>query len=557
MQTKNNDWLLARRLTQSILMLTIVTLVFSIQVAHADDDLVIDGVTTTIPGGTYRMVLVKNSGSLIIDGTLEAQEIYLETNGALTVRENIQSATLDVDGALLVSGNLNCERLTIAGGVSTVLGTNNFAPLTIVGGELVVLGFWNINNLTVINEGKLRVHRVDGNLPQSGTVTILANNVLIEEGGIIDGLGAGNDLRGQGNDWYTSASAGGHIGTGGRGYWTSSSGVNRGQSFGSPFTYEAYMGGASGRRSGLSNGGAGILIEAEYSLTVNGTISADGRDGVNSSHGGGAGGTVLLRSANISISGTLSANGGDGGYHGGGGGGGAIKVFYGNATMGNLDERTSSTGGKKGGYLNTQNGGKGSVYRDYIPKVESLITPVVGETLPNGTVAFSFSMLDLSATLDERADVLSPRIELSTDGFKTVSHTFDHVETFTGWNKVAYESGDTAEFTTQTPLPSGAYQWRVMLRDQSLYSRPTIPQTFFVGDGPPNTTLVADMTMTPSVVIYGAIGSRCAVEYKDVLSEEGAWHTLAIVTIETNPQLYFDVTGIGESKRFYRIQQVP
>ncbi|HMO86284.1 MAG TPA: hypothetical protein PKC18_15330, partial [Lacipirellulaceae bacterium] len=86
-------------------------------------------------------------------------------------------------------------------------------------------------------------------------------------------------------------------------------------------------------------GGGGIELGALGTITISGSVLANGGDGVdpaaeagNGSGGGGAGGGILIHGVDVAVSGTLSAAGGDSrtsplqtGF-GGGGGGGRIVV---------------------------------------------------------------------------------------------------------------------------------------------------------------------------------------------------------------------------------------
>ena len=541
-------------------MLAVLTLACPTNVC-ADNDLVIDGITTTIAGGVYRIVVVKNNGTLTVNGTLSAQEIHV-INGTLTTTADIQCAVLKVNGTVTVRQNLICGNAVFAFGGSTVLGTNNIVNSLDILGTLTALGTWNVRHLNVESGGTFRVYSLDTIFPGSGTLTILSDTTVVAADGHINATGVGNDSRGLGFDWYRSATGGSSAGQGGRGYWASSADGVR-PPFGSCITYEVYMGGAGGINWGPNYGGGAVRIEAENSLIIEGDITADGLNGPSSVFGGGAGGSILLRSPIIRLFGALSARGGNGGIDGGGGGGGGyIKVFYDTldadpVVMSNIVGLASVRGGARGGYRNTQDGGVGCSYFDHMPRVEDIIAPGANATEPTGVVTFQFRFVDFSGSVDGHNDSITPRIELSTNGFNTVAYVFDQSETLSGWNQVIYNSADTAEFTTPLPLPEGAYQWRVTLRDQSLWSRYTVPQTFFIGNGSPNTTLTQDILMTPSINITGALGTRCAIDYTDNLGPDTVWHTLAIVTLESQPQMFFDTNGIAKTKRFYRLQQAP
>ena len=64
-------------------------------------------------------------------------------------------------------------------------------------------------------------------------------------------------------------------------------------------------------------------------MRVDGTVTANGANGVNERSGGGSGGSIWLSATNFTGTGLLSANGGAGEpAQGGGGGGGRISLWY-------------------------------------------------------------------------------------------------------------------------------------------------------------------------------------------------------------------------------------
>ncbi|HEY9174286.1 MAG TPA: hypothetical protein VI136_18545, partial [Verrucomicrobiae bacterium] len=75
-------------------------------------------------------------------------------------------------------------------------------------------------------------------------------------------------------------------------------------------------------------GGGAIRLEVGGTLTLTGSIQANGNDGVGNNSGGGSGGSVFLVASNLTGTGTISAAGGKGKTQtvGGGGGGGRIAV---------------------------------------------------------------------------------------------------------------------------------------------------------------------------------------------------------------------------------------
>ena len=83
-------------------------------------------------------------------------------------------------------------------------------------------------------------------------------------------------------------------------------------------------GGSNGGETG-GNGGGLISLDVGGTMTLSGTITANGETpSVNS--GGGSGGSVFIEATTITGSGSINADGGDGGSNSGGGGGGRIAI---------------------------------------------------------------------------------------------------------------------------------------------------------------------------------------------------------------------------------------
>ncbi len=155
-----------------------------------------------------------------------------------------------------------------------------------------------------------------------GPIRLSAVNLSVAAGGSIIA-----DMKGFSVNQSPGASAGnGGAGYGGRG-GTVGGGAG-GVLYGSAIT-PVDMG--SGTSSGA--GGGAVRLEITGSLTLDGTLSANGANGAGqNAAGAGSGGAIWINAGTITGTGALRANGGDG-YNdtwtaGGGGGGGRIAVYY-------------------------------------------------------------------------------------------------------------------------------------------------------------------------------------------------------------------------------------
>jgi hypothetical protein len=196
-------------------------------------------------------------------------------------------------------------------------------------------------------------------------VVIQAANITVASGGAItaDGWGFG---RGQGPAPGSTA-------------WDGTNGPCHGgygsYATGSPYgsaTQPNSMG-SGGNSYGSSQGGAGGAVKFVVSgtLTVNGTISANGLSGGYYPPPCGAGGSVWIDCGTLAGSNTIAANGGAIGYPTIGSGGGRVAIYYHMSTFSGLPapglhtnlESISSTVTVKGGYNIGSDGPEdGSIY---------------------------------------------------------------------------------------------------------------------------------------------------------------------------------------------------
>jgi len=181
-------------------------------------------------------------------------------------------------------------------------------------------------------------------------------------GYIQDGGGQG----GNGNSADPGAGGGAYGGDGGNGGVSESDstpggGWAGGNSYGTLTGEDIQMGAGGGGNDATGGRGGGMVnLSGTTSVTVSGTITVNGQQPGDeyAAAGGGAAGGVLLRGGSVTVSGTINANGGKGasdssssgsnaGGAGGGGGGGRIKVFY-SGSLTNGSATTAVSGGAGG-----------------------------------------------------------------------------------------------------------------------------------------------------------------------------------------------------------------
>ena len=182
--------------------------------------------------------------------------------------------------------------------------------------------------------------RLSHNIGDEDGLTVMADEIIVEADGVIDGTGRGYGYRegpGRGYNSPCSGGGGGYGGAGGNGSsWCGSA------SGGNPYGIIQYPAdlGSGGARHDNQNPRAGgrITLNVTDQLTVEGYIRSDGTDGLG---GRGSGGAVLIYCGAVSGSGFITANGGTttetNPRRGGGGGGGRIAVYSCGGVIGDVE----------------------------------------------------------------------------------------------------------------------------------------------------------------------------------------------------------------------------
>ncbi|KKR23527.1 MAG: hypothetical protein UT55_C0089G0002, partial [Candidatus Peregrinibacteria bacterium GW2011_GWE2_39_6] len=254
-----------------------------------------------------------------------------------------------------------------------------------------------VNSLT-ISTGVILTH-ID---EDTDGVTITAATLTINSGGAINadyqgcpggpqnengyGPNTSTGICAQTTSGYGKYSSGGaaHGGAGGRGGMS----ANPQATTYDVNTAPVLLGSGGGGYGGTSDSGSGggkVRLDISGTLTVNGAISANGRNSTTA--GGGSGGAIYITTNVLTGSSTISANGGSAGTGtGGGGGGGRIAVYYSDAsgfTLGNI----TVTKGLKGTTAGNQtDGSDGTTYLLVYPVPTQ---PTITFPLPN---SFSFAL---------------------------------------------------------------------------------------------------------------------------------------------------------------------
>lgn len=304
-----------------------------------------------------------------------------------------------------------------------------------------------------------------------------------------------------GGDGGSSGSGAAHAGVGGDG----SPGLGAAKSgntstYGSstnPVLYGSSGGGGYHTNTGPGGGAGGVVhLTISGTLTVSGSIKADGGNGVYSGGwsggGGGSGGSVNLRTAGLAGSGAITANGGagaNGGSGAGGGGGGRIAIRYSTLSFSGTSSTSAGAAGTGGsGFA----GGVGSIYTLQVnqsPSVPSSLGPtalVNGSTTGTNNPIFSFTLADPDVSdtvkyriqIDDTADFSSPVVDYTSALASQGARTFQVGQ--------AAGSGSYSVGSVSQTLSDASYYWRVKTVDaaaaESSYTIANSGEVAFVVD---------------------------------------------------------------------------
>ncbi len=202
--------------------------------------------------------------------------------------------------------------------------TANFSTVTVSSGA------------TLGHQANTTTHLYSLNISATGSVTI-TGNITVDGQGYAGGTAPGNGYGtggGTGGASYARGGGGAYGGNGGTGIaCCAASGGAGGTAYGS-LTQPVDLGSGGGAGGGAGHfggaGGGAVKITSSGTITVNGSVTANGGNATVSDDAGGSGGSIWLIAPTFAGSGTVTANGGgpSSGTAGGAGGGGRVVITY-------------------------------------------------------------------------------------------------------------------------------------------------------------------------------------------------------------------------------------
>ncbi len=311
--------------------------------------------TTTIPGGEYVSVTVRENARFTVQSDLRTE-----------VPLTLTDATLTVSGGLTIPGDLNLTRSTGRQRRSAGAG-----GCDLNGSYLEVAGALQIDGDLSLSESSVLTHSA-ATTGSEYRLEVRAQNVTIDGTSRIDVSGRGylGSYQGGNNSYYArtlgnTTSGGSYQGAGGSyGGWGNAS--NWSGTINSPYgdlsdPNEVGSGGSTASSAYGGGNGGGLLRLTAGTLQVDGSINADGNGGY---YGGGSGGGIRLDVGTLSGNGWITARGGSSSntsQSGGAGGGGRMAIYYDSLSL--TEDHLLAQGGQSGnGSRSDRNGGAGTIY---------------------------------------------------------------------------------------------------------------------------------------------------------------------------------------------------
>lgn len=272
-------------------------------------------------GGGGRIAITYNS-NLFTGQFLAAGGSGAMAGGAGTIYTKANSAGF---GSLLID-NASQPGTNTPLSSAFILPTSPF-NLTISGGASIfaLTQLPQLSNLVIRTAGSLTMRSFETNV----FLDVLRDATIATSGSInVNGKGYGRGLGvAPGTSVANQGAGGGHGGAGGN----TLSGAVGGTNYDVVSQPELRgSGGGAGANIYISGseGGGAVRIMVGGTLTLDGSISANGNPGIQDDSGGGAGGSVWVSAGRLIGAGLVSATGGDGDLFGGGGGGGGRIAIY-------------------------------------------------------------------------------------------------------------------------------------------------------------------------------------------------------------------------------------
>ncbi|HLO39933.1 MAG TPA: immunoglobulin domain-containing protein [Phycisphaerales bacterium] len=264
------------------------------------------------------------------------------------------SGTFDASGGVgyLGSGGAGTFYIEKAGSLGTLY-IDNADKSSAEGTEFT--GSMELDANLVIRNGGLLSHKHQ----DAGVALTFAGDAMIESDGFINVNARGHPSAtgpGAGMSGSDRAGGGGFGGVGGNGV----SNILGGGTYGDLFTPILFGSGGGADTGGTTSvggaGGGAIRLNVEGSLTIDGTISANGQSTPGNQAAGGSGGSIWITCATLGGSGSVTAIGGTGNTGSSGGGGGGRVAIY------SCDVQVPLTAFNVNGGIGYRNGGIGTVY---------------------------------------------------------------------------------------------------------------------------------------------------------------------------------------------------
>jgi parallel beta-helix repeat protein len=405
-------------------------------------------------GGSIWLIsnTLAGAGSIAADGGDSANTTYPGGGGGGRISLQWTGGNRTFSGTITAAGGLGYRsQYGRPGTIYVPAGLWNElwnATYSVNGSVALVPGTYNITTLNVTNNAVLSCQGDDDGDPVNGSgVVINSDNITIDSGAKISANGEGfvHDAGpGKPVNAGDCSGGGGSGGTGGDG--RDSAG---GPTYG--LIYEPTALGSGGGGGIAGRGGGAAKLNVTNTLTINGTISANGTQGLGN-YAGGSGGSIWLICNTLAGAGSIAADGGDGANttYPGGGGGGRIHI---SRTTWDYTGTVSVSGG-----IGLDNGDDGTLYYDN-PFLDwtgeaNYTSDGLDPGWGDGTTSFTYR-IKYTHINDTAPPAGHPRVHILKDGSDITGSPFSMLEVDGG--DTTYDDGKLYYYSTT--LTEGSYSY--------------------------------------------------------------------------------------------------
>ncbi|HET9946446.1 MAG TPA: DUF2341 domain-containing protein [Patescibacteria group bacterium] len=418
---------------------------------------------------------------------------------------------------------------------------------------------WTLNGYNTTNsDGVGFAFNVTNNFNLTTGSTINMNST-----GYAGGTGSGSGS-GPGAGTGTAGSEAGGAGYGGAG-GASSTGIAGGAAYGSAVgPVDLGSGGGSSAGNAGGAGGGAIKIVATGTVTIAGSMTANGGNGASggsNNSGGGSGGGIWIATGTFTGAGTITASGGSGGTNccggsGGKGAGGRISIYYATANNWTGNTLTAASAAPAGTSGNGGANGTVTVSLEHTPVISSFNqfqSDCTTAVATGGFVTNTSGCIGTTITDTDNPDTEKIELELQPNGT-----AFTNTATYTISN-VAMAGSAVSKTQAISGLSFGtSYHWQARITDSFGFTTGWTAaggNPDFTVQVPAPLTATATYNSDTSITLNWTITANVVDGFDVERSTDGGAYTVLNSNVAYPTTTYTDSTPVANHQYTYRVRE--